>query len=99
MVTLDDIRKIVMGLPEVEESTHFRLPSFKIHDNTFVVVQKDGVIFSVSRLYAENLVNQNPKFHIVTRNQRIFVGIRASLNDIGTQDVESVITAAYENKK
>lgn len=30
VITLDDIRRYARALPEVEEATHFRLPSFKV---------------------------------------------------------------------
>ena len=41
MTTTGDIRRWAMALPEVEETSHFHVPVFKIRGRTFLGLGKD----------------------------------------------------------
>jgi len=41
MATLDDVRRIALALPEVQEKPHFGMPAFRVADKGFVSVAKD----------------------------------------------------------
>lgn len=41
MTTAEHLRWVALSLPETEESTHFKLPAFKVHGKVFVVIEKD----------------------------------------------------------
>ena len=42
MASLDDVRRIALALPEVQEKAHFGMPSFRVADKGFASVTKDG---------------------------------------------------------
>jgi hypothetical protein len=39
MITLDDVRRLALALPETAEHVHYRLPAFQVNGKTFVVVK------------------------------------------------------------
>ncbi len=41
MATLDDVRRMALALPEVQEKPHFGMPAFRVADKGFVSVAKD----------------------------------------------------------
>jgi hypothetical protein len=41
MATFEDVRRIALGLPEVQEKPHFGMPAFRVADKGFVSVAKD----------------------------------------------------------
>jgi hypothetical protein len=41
MVTIDDARKAVLSLPEVEEKSHFEKPDFRVKNKIFAVIHAD----------------------------------------------------------
>ena len=47
MVSLDKARKIALGLPEVEERSHFEKPDFRINNKIFAVLHVDKACMMV----------------------------------------------------
>lgn len=41
MLTIDEVRKVALSLPGVEEMQHFEKPSFRVNQKIFVVIQTD----------------------------------------------------------
>ena len=41
MATFDDVRRLALALPEVQEKPHFGMPAFRVADKGFVSVTKD----------------------------------------------------------
>jgi hypothetical protein len=41
VATFDDVRRIALALPEVQEKPHFGMPAFRVADKGFVSVTKD----------------------------------------------------------
>jgi hypothetical protein len=63
VTTLDDIRRFATALPEVEEFTHFRLPSFKVAGKPFAGIEKGDTtaVFSTSQEEAAAAVAERPQ--------------------------------------
>ncbi|QKG19622.1 MmcQ/YjbR family DNA-binding protein [Actinomadura verrucosospora] len=103
MVTLDDIRRSALALPETEEATHFRLPSFKVRGRPFAGVEKGEAtaVFSVTEEEAAAAVAADPAvFEEVwrTAGTRIFVGLRADLAKVTGERVAELVEHAWRNK-
>lgn len=101
MITLDYVRSCATAFPEVEEGTHFRLPSFKVRDKGFVVIQNGGThaILSVDEPTATAAAAADPDtYEVVWRNERIFVGVRANLATASEDRVKELIEQAWRNK-
>lgn len=41
VATFEDVRRLALGLPEVQEKPHFGMPAFRVADKGFVSVAKD----------------------------------------------------------
>jgi hypothetical protein len=63
-VTFDDVRKIVLAWPEVEDSTSYGTPSLKVRKKMLVRLKEDGdslVMPSVPQDERDVLVARAPK--------------------------------------
>lgn len=101
MITLDDIRGFALALPEVEEGTHFGLPSFKVKGKGFAGLQKDGryALIGISPAEAEAAAAGDPGiYEAVWRSGRIFVGVRVDLAAVSSQEVQRLVQSAWRNK-
>jgi hypothetical protein len=83
VVRLDDIGRFAVAFPEVEEVTHFRLPSFKVKGKPFAGVEKGGAtaVFSVSEEEAAQAVADDPAIYEEvwrTAATKTFVGLRVA---------------------
>ena len=68
MVTWDEVRALALSLPEVEESTSWGSPAFKIRGKTFAGVSRhDGAIWArCDREERPLLVASNPDLYRLT---------------------------------
>jgi hypothetical protein len=99
--TPDDVRELAAALPEVEQGTHFRLPSFTVHGTGFVVVEKGdaSVLLSVDRATAEDAAAEDPAvFEVVWRKPSIFVGVRVDLAGVSRERLGELIRLAWQHK-
>ena len=103
MITLDDIRRYALALPEVEEATHFRLPSFKVRGKGFITVQRGNThaLLSVDQAEATALAAADPDvYEAVWRNGngRIFVGVRIDLAKVSSERIRELVEHAWRNR-
>ncbi|MCW3842563.1 MmcQ/YjbR family DNA-binding protein [Micromonospora yasonensis] len=103
MLTIDDIRRYATTLPEVEEFTHFRLPSFRVRGKPFAGVEKGDrtAVFSVSPEQAAAAVAADPTaYEEVWRKAAtmIFVGLRVDLDRISEQRMRELVEQAWRHK-
>lgn len=100
MVTLEQIKTIALDLPEVTESLHFRLPTFKVGDKGFITVQKDAAIMALPEELSIALSGREPeKFELVHRNRKYFVGLKVNLQKSTITELMPLIQQAYEHRK
>lgn len=103
MITLDDIRRYATAFPEVEETTHFRLPTFKVKGKPFAGVEKGGrtAVVSVGQEEAAAAVAADPEtFEEVWRKAatQIFVGLRVELARVSPERLQELVEQAWRNK-
>lgn len=101
MVRVEEVREWAAAFPEVEEGTHFRLPSLKVSGKVFVLVEKgeQSVLLSVDEESARAAADSSSAYEEVWRNDRtIFVGVRATLATAEPDQVEALVEAAWRNK-
>lgn len=99
MTAPDGVRAAVAGLAEVEEATHFGLPSFKVDGKGFLGVERGGAtaIAAVAHADAERLASTDPSFEVVWRkhgNRQIYVGLRVPVEALTPE----LAKAAWRNK-
>ena len=101
MITLADIRRAAMALPEVEEKTHFRLPGFRVADKLLVHLEKGDAhaIVCLGRSAAEAAAAEQPEvYEEVWRQGRIFVGLRVDLARVTQQRMEDLVGQAWRHR-
>jgi hypothetical protein len=55
MITADDVRNIVLALPETEEHEHWGKPSFRVKNKIFATLQPDGVTLTVKTTHEDRM--------------------------------------------
>jgi hypothetical protein len=95
-MTVDELRVRALALPEVVESTHFKLPSFTVRSKTFVVLQKDGfALFLMDQEQASQLIQQqNGVFEPAHRFDKP-IGARAPIASLNEADVDEALQAGW----
>ena len=72
-MTFDDVRKVCLAWPEVEDSTSYGTPSLKVRKKMLVRLKEDGdsvVMPSVPQDEREMLVEREPKIFYFTDHYR-----------------------------
>lgn len=103
VITLEDLRRCAQALPEVEESTHFGLPSFKVRGKPFAGVEKTGetAVFSVGQDEAAAAVEADDTVYEEvwrTAGRKIYVGLRVDLAKVSPERVQELVENAWRNK-
>lgn len=103
MITLDEIRGYATAFPMVEETTHFRLPTFKVRGKPFAGVEKGGdtAVVSVAQEEAAAAVAADPDvFEEVWRKAatQVFVGLRVDLAKVSPNRMKELVEHAWRNK-
>ena len=103
MITLDDIRRFATAFPEVEEFTHFRLPSFRVRNKPFAGMEKGDrtAVLSVSQEEAADAVADDPATYEEvwrTAATKIWVGLRVDLAKVSEDRVQELVERAWRNK-
>ena len=102
MPTTDDIRRCVMALPEVEETSHFKfkVPLWKVRGKTFLGMVKDetAAVFCVSEPEADEAAAADPGTYAAVRrldSRRSFLGLQAQLSGISADRVTELAGRAW----
>lgn len=101
MLDLDDLRDYATSLPDVQESTHFRLPSFKVHGKSLLLFEKGhaSVLVSVDQATAAEVVSEAPDvYEAVWRNGSIFVGVRVNLARVPPERMRKLVKQAWRHR-
>jgi hypothetical protein len=100
MVTIDEIRAVATLLSGVEESQHFRLPTFKVNGKGFITIQTGAAILALPQPLSEALAEDNPaSYEVIWRNGRFFVGTKVNLRSVSIHDLKPLIEEAYKNRQ
>lgn len=101
MATPDDVRGYATALPEVEETTHFRMPAFKVRGKGFAGLEKGETHLTVAVPHedAKLAVADDPEaYEEMWRNGKIFVGLRVDLAKVSAERVRELLEAAWRNR-
>ncbi|MGG5752629.1 hypothetical protein ACQ3I4_08380 [Zafaria sp. Z1313] len=95
MTTRSHARKSALSLPEVEEGTHFGLPSFAVRGRNFAVLTRDAhVQLHLSDADAGAALAAHPVAEQLVRNGTP-IGIRVPLDGIGGKDLNGLLLQAW----
>lgn len=105
MTSTDDLRRWAMRLPEVEETSHFRLrvPTWKVHGRTFLGVGQDETtaVFCISEQDANEAAAADPAACEPVRRKdarRSFLGLQVTLGHVPDERMQALVEAAWRQQ-
>lgn len=99
MITLDDIRRLALALPETEEHTHYRLPAFRVGGKTFVVVKpsRARALLHLGKADAQAAIAEDPAAFEEEGPGRPY-GLWADLTAVPPERLERLVWLAWHAK-
>ncbi len=95
MTTLRQLRKTALGLPEVEEGTHFGMVAFEVRGKGFANVTKEGVVqLHMADEYAHGVLERFPAAEPLTRLGKP-LGVRVPLDAVNGMQLNSLVEKAW----
>jgi hypothetical protein len=105
VIITDDIRRLAMALPEVEETSHFRfhVPVWKVRGRTFLGMGRDETtaVFCVSEKEAEDAAAADPATYAAVRRQdarRSFLGLQVQLGNAPAERIRNLVEHAWRQQ-
>jgi hypothetical protein len=97
MATLETVRELALALPEVEESTSWGTPSFKVRRKGFARMWEDGEVLVVRIDMADRdfLVRSQPDKYFITPHYDGFPAVLVRLSTMGRDELRELLTAAW----
>jgi hypothetical protein len=93
-MTFDEVRRIALAWPEVEDGTSYRTPALKVRKKLLVRLREDGnslVMPGVPRDERDMLVERAPKLFYFTDHYRDYPTVLIRLSKAKRADVEPLL--------
>ncbi|MBC9714955.1 hypothetical protein H9Y04_20610 [Streptomyces sp. TRM66268-LWL] len=98
MTTVAQLRKAALGLPEVEEGTHFGMVSFAVRGKGFASVTKEGdVQVQLPDAAVDEALAAHPSGERLERLGKP-IGFRVPLKDINGKDLNALVYASWAHR-
>jgi hypothetical protein len=99
-VTLDEVRRFALGLPEATEEPHFDMSSFRVRKKIFATVPPEGGLLHVFVDESETLaaVAENPRVFEELRWGARLAGVRVHLRSASKARVHELLEESWRRK-
>ncbi|SDK19341.1 hypothetical protein [Streptomyces indicus] len=98
MTTLSQLRKAALGLPEVEEGTHFGMVAFSVRGKGFASVTKDGwVQLQMGGEGVDKALGAHPQGERLERAGKV-IGFRVPLKAINGKDLNELVYVSWSHR-
>jgi hypothetical protein len=96
-MTFEQVRKIALSLPEVEESTSYGTPAFKVRKKPILRLLEDGerVVINCSELYRHALVKGNPDAFSIPPHYQNYPMVVVRLESIDKKEFKEFLTESW----
>jgi len=96
MATWEDVRRLALALPDVEEGTSYRKPAFKVKGRAFVnTAQDDSAIYlPCPDDEAQLLIRAKPEVYFLTPHYEGY-GVLLRLDAAGDEELAGALEDAY----
>lgn len=99
MATWETVKKIGVGLPEVEESTWFGTPSLKVRGKSFLrLKEEDVLVVMVDQDEKEALLAAEPEIFFTTPHYDGYPAMLVRLSAIAADELREVIVESWRRK-
>lgn len=97
MVTFDEVRKLALGLPEVEEGTWFGTPAFKVRGRSFSRLREEGdaLVVKVDRGHREALLAAEPGTYYITPHYQDYPYVLVRLTEADEEELGDLLADAW----
>lgn len=94
--TFEDVRQIALALKNVEESTSYGTPAFKLSRKLFLRLREDGDTLVVATTFEEReeLIGAEPETYYVTDHYRNYPWVLVRLSRIHPDALRDLIVRA-----
>lgn len=96
-VAFDEVRRMAMALPEVEEGTWYGTPGFHVRRKFFLRLKEDGesIVLRINRFEREYLLEAEPGAFFVTDHYRDYPAVLARLAAVAPERLQPRIEDAW----
>jgi hypothetical protein len=96
-VTIDTVRELALALPEVEESTSYGTPSFKVRRKMVARLREEGDVLVVRIDHADKefLIRSRPDTYFTTPHYDGYAAVLVRLGAIGRDELRELLAAAW----
>ena len=96
-MTFEDVRALALGLPEVEESTWFGTPSFKVRGKSFSRLREEGDVLVVKAEMGlrEALIAAQPDTYFMTPHYQDYPYVLVRLPAVETAALADLLADAW----
>src|SRR4029077_11589368 len=96
-LTFDDVRRIALALPEVEEGTSYGTPAFKVRGKFLSRLKEDGETLVVKVDFDERdiLMAANPETFYITDHYRGYPVMLVRLAPVDPDELRELFEAAW----
>jgi hypothetical protein len=100
MASYEDVRRIALALPEVEESTWFGTPSFKVRKKSFSRLWEDGetLVLRCNLFERGYLLEDFPEVFYITDHYRDYPAVLVRLAAIPLDQLRERVEAAWRTQ-
>jgi hypothetical protein len=93
----EQVRNIALSLPEVEESTSYGTPAFKIRKKQILRLLEDSerVVINCSELYRYALVKENPDAFSIPPHYQNYDLVVVRLETVDTKEFRELLTESW----
>ena len=97
-MTYDDVRKIALELPGVEEATSYGTAALKVKGKLFVRLKEDGetIVLRSDDVERSYLMHAHPKIFFITDHYRDYPWVLVRLKSVRKTMLEELIEGAWE---
>jgi hypothetical protein len=96
-VTFDEVRKLALALPEVEEGTSYGTPAFKVRKKFLSRLKEDGETLVIRIDFDERdiLMAANPETFYITDHYRGYPAMLVRLATVDPDDLRELFEGAW----
>lgn len=95
-MTFEDVRRIALGLPEVELGTWFGTPAFKVRGRSFSRLREDGDLVVKAELgLREALIEARPGTYFVTPHYQDYPYVLVRLAEADEEELGDLLVDAW----
>lgn len=99
-VTFDDVRRLALALPEVEEATSYGTPAFKVRKKLIARLREDGesLVVMIDKDTRETLMGAAPAVFHITDHYRDYPAMLVRLSRVDRETLRGLLEDSWRRQ-